>query len=64
MYIYICIYTYIHTCMHARVPDRVGCWLLFVTSSYTKKKEEIRYSDGKDQTCPKELNVPNQQEVV
>ncbi len=29
-----------------------------------KKQEEIRYPDSKDQTCPKELNAPNQQEVT
>ena len=28
------------------------------------KKEEIRYPDSEDQTCPKKLNPPNQQEAV
>lgn len=28
-----------------------------------KKQEEIRYLDGKDQTCPEELDTPNQQVV-
>ena len=29
-----------------------------------KKEEEIKYPDGEHQTCPKELDTPNQQEVV
>lgn len=42
-----------------------GCWLGFVKQSYTQKQqEEISYLEGEDQTCPKELNIPNQQEVV
>jgi hypothetical protein len=50
---------------------RVDCWLVAVGwwwwqfVRYTKKKqEEIRYPDGEDQTCPKELSAPSQQEVV
>ena len=35
------------------------CWL-----HAKRKQEEIRYPDSKDQTCPKELNAPTQQEVV
>jgi hypothetical protein len=27
-------------------------------------KEEIRSRDSEDQTCPKELEAPNQQKVV
>ena len=45
----------------------VGCWLLLVAIKQLcakKKQEEIRYPASKDQTCPKELNAPNQQEVV
>ena len=47
---------------------RVGGLLISFLSSHTQKKkqqkEEIRYLDGKDQTCPKELNTPNQQEAA
>lgn len=46
----------------------VGCSLL---SSCVQRKrkgggggKEIRYPDSKEQTCPKELHAPNQQEVV
>ena len=45
----------------------VGCDLWFVKQLCTKEKQEekeIRYPDSEDQTCPKELNAPNQQEVV
>jgi hypothetical protein len=46
----------------------VGCCCLlhFIKELHTKKKQqgEIRYPDCEDQTCPKELNDPNQQEVV
>ena len=48
-------------------PQKAGwvvCyWMQFVKQLCSKKKEEIRYSDSKDQTCPKELNIPNQQEI-
>jgi hypothetical protein len=27
-------------------------------------KEEIRYPDSEDQACPKELEAPNQQELI
>jgi hypothetical protein len=39
------------------------CWLWFV-KKYAKKNPQalIRYPDGEDQACPKELDVPNQQE--
>ena len=50
------------------VPERLVLGELLVVAvkqSCTKKKEEeIRYSDGKDQTCPKELDTSHQQEVV
>jgi hypothetical protein len=41
-------------------------WLQFVKESCAKKKqeEEIRYPDGKAQTCLKELSGSYQQEVV
>ena len=49
----------------------VGCWLLLVvmylSSCVVKKKqkdEEIRYPDGEDQTCPKDLDTSNSQGVV
>jgi hypothetical protein len=45
----------------------VCCWLWYVKKLYAEKKqqeEEIRCPDGEDQTCPKEFNIPNQQEVV
>ena len=29
-----------------------------------EQQEEIRYPDREDQTCPKEHDTPNQQEVV
>ena len=52
-------------------PQESGCCQLVVVycgllSSHAQKKEtkEIRYPDSEDQTCPKELNAPNQQEVV
>lgn len=51
-------------------PQEMGfligcCWLQFVKQLRTKKKqEEIRQSDGEYQTYPKELDTPNQQEVV
>jgi hypothetical protein len=46
-----------------------SCWLVLVgqdllSSRVQKKKEEMRYPYSEDQTCPKELNVPNQQEAV
>ena len=42
------------------------CWLKFVKQTCLKRqeKEEIRYPEGDDQTCPKELDAPNQQEEV
>ena len=43
-------------------------WLLLVVVCEVvcagKKQEESRCPDGKDQTCPKELSGPTQQEVV
>ena len=48
----------------------VGCWLVvgwfwsqFFFYVVKKKQEEIRYPDVKDQTCPRELEAPNQQPV-
>jgi hypothetical protein len=40
------------------------CWLWFVKLSCTKTQKEIRYFGSKNQTCPKELSIPNQLEVV
>ena len=43
------------------------CQLWFFKQSCAKVKEEeeeIRYPDSEDQTCPKELNTSDQQEVV
>jgi hypothetical protein len=31
---------------------------------YKEKQEEIRSPDGEVQTCHKELDTPNQQEVI
>jgi hypothetical protein len=47
------------------VEVRCG-WLWFIKKPCTKKtqQEEIRYPHSKDQTCLKELDAPNQQEVV
>ena len=42
----------------------IGGSLQFVVMQKKKQQEEISYPDGKDQICPKELNVPNWQEVV
>lgn len=54
-------------------------WLLFAVghsllSSHVQRRSKrkrkrtrrggIRYAAGKDQTCPKELDNPNQQEVI
>ena len=46
-------------------PQEVGLVLdhhLLSNCSYVKKKQqqEIRYPDGKDGTCPKKLDTPNQ----
>lgn len=41
-----------------------SCWCRLLSSSVQRRNEENRYPDGEDQTCPKELTVPNQQEVV
>jgi hypothetical protein len=46
----------------ARRGEVDRCWWQFVKFMF--KKEEIRCPDSEDQTCPKEFNVPNQQEVV
>ena len=42
----------------------VGLLQFFKQQWAKRQKEEIRYPNGKDQTCPKELDTPNQQEVV
>jgi hypothetical protein len=47
----------------------IGGWMmLFVTICQMvmcrERKEEIKYPEDEDQTFPKELNAPNQQEVV
>jgi hypothetical protein len=50
----------------------VCCCLLLLVVGYCllssckgrRKQEETRYPDSEDQICPKELNAPNQQEVV
>ena len=42
----------------------VGHGLLGSQVQKKKQQEEIKYPDVEDQTCPKELNAPNQQEVV
>jgi hypothetical protein len=45
-------------------PKTATVYLYIINKSLKKKeKEGIRYSDG-DQTCPKELDGPNQLEVV
>lgn len=38
--------------------------LLSSSAQRRKQQEDIRYPEGKDQTCSKELNIPNQQEVL
>jgi hypothetical protein len=47
----------------------VGVWMLLVgvdcgLSSHKRRKGEIKYPDGKDQTCLKEFDTLNQQKVV
>ena len=46
----------------------LGGWLLLVVVGCSllsgHVQEEIRYPDSKDQTCPKELDGPAEQEVV
>lgn len=42
-----------------------GVWDASLSSCYAhRRNNEIRYLDSKDQTCPKKLNAPNQQEVI
>lgn len=54
----------------APAAEPVGGWLLLVKWLCVKKKkkkknrEETRFPDCKNQTCPRELNTPNQQKVV
>lgn len=43
----------------------VGGWLRFVKLSCAKRqKEEIKHPVREDQTCPKEIDTANHQEVV
>lgn len=43
---------------------RLGCRLLLVSFTRRNMKKKIRYPDCKDQTHPRGLNAPSQQEVV
>jgi hypothetical protein len=49
------------------VPAAGSCCsglLQFVEWSGTKREEELGYPDSRDQTCPEQLQDPNEQEVV
>jgi hypothetical protein len=35
-----------------------------IVNPIRNKWEEIKYSDNEDQTCPKECDTPNQQEII
>jgi hypothetical protein len=39
----------------------IGCGLLHIVC---KETEEIKYPDNRDQTCSKNLDANNQQEVI
>lgn len=51
--------------INAKAQEWFVVRLWFVKWACSKKQEEeIRYLDCEDRTCPKELDTPNQQEVV